>query len=242
MQHRSIALDSIRIDGGTQPRARIDEAVVAEYAQAMCDGAEFPSVIVFHDGVDTWLADGFHRFHAARKIEAAAIKACVFTGTKRDAILHSVGANAAHGARRTNDDKRRAVAILIGDTEWAAWSDREIARRCAVHHELVAKQRPNRILAVTASMNSERTFTHHKTGAPTTMRTENIGRRDSVAAERVPTQPTARKSEPPRSPQSRGIGLAYAHKAISFLQEIPPDDGLRDEALDTVVRWITDNR
>lgn len=31
--------------------------------------------------------------------------------------------------------------MLLEDEEWAAWSDREIARRCAVHHELVGRVR-----------------------------------------------------------------------------------------------------
>ncbi|MGH1591797.1 hypothetical protein ACRBEV_29670 [Methylobacterium phyllosphaerae] len=62
-------------------------------------------------------------------------------GGLRDAILHSAGANAAHGLRRTNADKRRAVLMLLQDEEWSGWADREIARRCAVHHELVGRVR-----------------------------------------------------------------------------------------------------
>ena len=42
---------------------------------------------------------------------------------------------------RTNADKRRAVSMLLEDEEWAAWSDREIARRCSVVHQLVGKIR-----------------------------------------------------------------------------------------------------
>ena len=53
-------------------------------------------------------------------------------------------------------------------------------------------------------------------------------------AQRTKPQPTPR--------QSRGVALAYAHKAIEYLQQIPINDGLRDEALDTVAQWIVDNR
>lgn len=98
------------------------------------------------------------------------LKADVRKGTKRDAILHSVGANSAHGLPRTNDDKRRAVQMLLADPEWSQWSDREIGRRCAVGHELVGKARPS--LAVTTS---EKTYTN-KHGTESTMKTENIGR------------------------------------------------------------------
>ena len=69
-------------------------------------------------------------------------------GGLRGAILHSVGSNATHGLRRSNDDKRRAVSILLQDelvsvdpSTGKPWSDREIARRCAVDHKFVAKQR-----------------------------------------------------------------------------------------------------
>ena len=69
-------------------------------------------------------------------------------GGLRDAILHSVGANATHGLRRTNADKRRAVTILLEDElvstdpeTGSPWSNREIARRCAVDEWLVRKLR-----------------------------------------------------------------------------------------------------
>jgi hypothetical protein len=42
---------------------------------------------------------------------------------------------------RTNEDKRRAVMTLLGDEEWSQWSNREIARRCGVHHDLVGSLR-----------------------------------------------------------------------------------------------------
>lgn len=84
-------------------------------------------------------------------------------------------------------DKRRAVTLLLQDEEWAAWSDREIARRCCVGHKFVATVRDS-ILAPSASMKTARTFTHHKTGTEATMRTENIGRAggaDNVEREAV---------------------------------------------------------
>jgi hypothetical protein len=46
-----------------------------------------------------------------------------------------------HGLRRSNADKREAVAELLRDGEWAAWSDSEIGRRCRVNHVFIAKMR-----------------------------------------------------------------------------------------------------
>lgn len=134
-------LESIGIGGGTQPRCEIDESLVSDYAEAIEDDVDFPPIIIFHDGTSHWLADGFHRYHAARKVGQTSLPAEIHDGTLRDAVLYSVGANAAHGKRRTNEDKRKAVLTLLEDEEWAKWSDREIARRAAVSHALVSKVR-----------------------------------------------------------------------------------------------------
>lgn len=172
----------IRIDGGTQTRESINESVVSEYAEAMTDGAKFPPIVVFHDGADYWLADGFHRLAAAKRIGTVEMPADIRQGTRRDAILFSVGANSGHGLRRTNSDKRRAVETLLNDTEgyigedgerhyWHEWSDREIARRCAVSHEFVRSLRSS----LSTNDSEPRTYTT-KHGTTATMNTENIGR------------------------------------------------------------------
>lgn len=138
---KTIKIAEIRIDGGTQPRSSISEELVAEYAEAIQDGATFPPVTVFHDGAAHWLGDGFHRYHAHRQAGLDGIQADVREGTRRDAILFSVGANNDHGLRRSNDDKHKAVLTLLRDAEWSAWSDREIARQCSVSRDLVASVR-----------------------------------------------------------------------------------------------------
>jgi len=129
--------DRIRTDGGTQPRAELSQATVDEYAEAMAQGASFPPVTVFHDGAEYWLADGFHRLHAARKAGLTEIAADVRQGTRRDAVLFSVGANAGHGLRRSNDDKRRAVMTLLMDDEWSRWPQTKIAKACCVGRQYV---------------------------------------------------------------------------------------------------------
>lgn len=140
-----LLLTLIRRDGGTQSREGVNFSVIDEYAQAMREGAEFPPIDVFFDGTDCWLADGFHRLAAAEKVAdghpGATIPATVHQGTKRDAVLFSVGANASHGLRRTNADKRNAVRLLLSDPEWAKFSDREIARRCGVSDPFVGQLR-----------------------------------------------------------------------------------------------------
>ncbi len=136
-----IQIAVIKLDGGTQSRAGINQQVIDEYAVAWRDGAKFPPIIAFYDGENYWLADGFHRCISANLANVAEIDADIRQGTRRDAVLYSVGANSNHGLRRTNDDKRRAITTLLSDKEWGGWSDREIARRCGVHHDTVGRVR-----------------------------------------------------------------------------------------------------
>lgn len=56
------------------------------------------------------------------RTDGGTIAVDVRPGSQRDAILYSLGANAAHGRRRTNADKRRAVQRMLSDEEWSRWS------------------------------------------------------------------------------------------------------------------------
>lgn len=141
MERKLLGMDVIRIDGGTQSREKIDEGVVGEYASLIGDGVVFPAVRVYFDGINHYLADGFHRYHAHRKAGKGAIEADIEKGTLRDAILYSLGANHEHGLRRTNADKRKAVQAMLDDFEWQEWSNNEIARKCHVSDFLVASMR-----------------------------------------------------------------------------------------------------
>lgn len=134
-----LALSLIRRDGGTQSRAELNAEAVTAYGDAMLAGAVFPPVIVFYDGAEYWLADGFHRWEAADAAGLEEIESDVRQGTRRDAILFSVRANASHGVQRTHSDKRRAVQILLNDAEWSLWSHRKIAEATGVSHTFVSK-------------------------------------------------------------------------------------------------------
>lgn len=147
----TVPLATIRTDGGTQARAGLDARTVAEYVEALTGGASFPPVDLVRDGAELWLADGFHRVEAHRQAGRETIAARVTVGTLRDAVLAACGANAAHGLRRSNADKRRAVLRLLEDPEWSRWSDREIARRCGVTHPFVANLRRELVEVVTVT-------------------------------------------------------------------------------------------
>lgn len=137
----TVELERLRTDGGTQPRERLDEATVQEYAEDMQRGDRFPPVTVFYDGENYWLTDGFHRVAAAKLAGLGKVRADIKQGTLRDAVLYSLGVNAQHGKRRTNQDKRRAVVTMLQDRDWARWSDNEISRHCKVSQPFVSKLR-----------------------------------------------------------------------------------------------------
>ena len=136
-------LEEVRRDGGTQPRTKIDLLHIKRLEEQMEDGQEIEPVVVFYDGESYWLADGFHRWNAHRNQEEPTIRGIVHQGSRRDAVLYSVGANADHkpALPRSRADKRRAVLTLLNDPEWKQWSDRAIAKMCKVHHQMVGRLR-----------------------------------------------------------------------------------------------------
>ncbi len=148
----------------------MDERTLAEYKGSMQQGCFFPPVVVFFDGHSYWLADGFHRVAAASRSGFREIEVELKLGTARDAMLYAVGSNATHGLKRSPADKRRAISLLLEDTEWSQWSDRAIAKASNTSHTFVAKVRAS----LTGNKSSERIYrTRHGTTA--VMDVSNIG-------------------------------------------------------------------
>lgn len=139
MKTELLHLDKIVTSAGTQIRARIDSDTVNEYAEGMQEKNQFPPVVVFHNGSQFILADGFHRVMAANRNGSKSISAEIRKGTKADALRFALGANVAHGLKRTNADKRRSVELALA--EWPNVSDRQIAEICAVSPSSVAEYR-----------------------------------------------------------------------------------------------------
>ena len=138
---KRIPVTAISADPECQLRAACSSVTVQEYSDALVAGATFPPVIVFSDGDSYWLSDGFHRFEAHQSAGLAEINAEIRDGGLRDAKLFAAGANADHGLRRTQADKRNSILALLTDPEWRNWSDKEIARRTGTSDKTVAKVR-----------------------------------------------------------------------------------------------------
>lgn len=137
-------INAIRIDGGTQSRDIIDQDTINTYAEAMAAGDKLPDVTVYFNGLDYYLADGFHRFFATKKLGKTSIGCNLVTGTLRDAILFSKGANADNGLHRSNATKRKCVIDMLDDFEWQFWNNAEIAKACRVSAEYVRRIKAER--------------------------------------------------------------------------------------------------
>src|SRR6476469_2500851 len=139
MQTQELSLDSINIYGGTQARVQTTDEAVESYADEMSQGAVFPPIVVYFDGATHWLADGFHRYLAAKRLARPSIVAEVQAGGRTDALKHALGAHATNGVYRNNADKRNAVEIAL--EEWPDRANPVIAEICRVSVELVRRCR-----------------------------------------------------------------------------------------------------
>lgn len=134
---KQIELAAIVFDASTQARAAIDEAVVADYAEKMLNGVVFPPVVLFHDGNQYYMGDGFHRGLAAQRNGSVTIPSDVRAGTRADALWFALGANKEHGARMTDADKAHAIALAR--QTWPERMQSEIAAQIGCHPSFVSR-------------------------------------------------------------------------------------------------------
>lgn len=234
-----LKLSSITADAGTQTRACVMEEVIADYADHMKAAAIFPPIVVFFDGKSHFLADGFHRYLAALRIERKVIRAEVRKGSRLDAIKFALGANQANGLRRTNADKRHCVELAL--KEFSKLSDRAIAEMCGVDHKTVASIRteheqlgkiPSGVIRIGrdgSERPSERPL----------FRQRIVDGKHSLVVDAMQPNDTRGGREEKYEPES---GLQFAEMAIEQLKRIHPDDKQRKEAFELVITWINKQR
>ena len=208
-----IEISRIKTDGGTQPRVSTHQETVAEYREAYKAGIKMPPVTLFFDGTDYWLADGFHRFWAAKEAGLTEIYEEIQPGTLRDAILFSLSANSKHGLRRTNADKRKAVQTLLDDPEWSLWPQSKIADACGVTREYVNRVLAEINLSCDRSQDSAQKppITVQRNGTTYEQKTANIGKQK-------PSEPEP-AHEPEDPPEPEYTPLDEAMDTIKDLQD-----------------------
>ena len=190
---QSIPISSIRRDGGTQPRAAINREAVSDYMASMAAGAEFPPVIVFYDGADYWLADGFHRIQGAENAGRSDIACEVYQGTKQDAQWYSFGANKANGLRRTNRDKQRALRAALTHDNAGTLSDHQLAVHVGVDVKTVGNWRVKLTMEIPQS-------TKRKGRDGRTIDVTRIGK--AAASEQTPVPLEAKTASPAPAPRT----------------------------------------
>jgi len=133
-----VSINKINLKADTQSRVEINKDTVNDFADDIKRGDKFPPIILFKNNKnELFVGDGWHRINAYIQAGIKEIDADVRKGSQRDAVLYSVGANATHGLRRTNADKRKAVITLLDDPEWCQWSNIQIAKQCGVSDHFV---------------------------------------------------------------------------------------------------------
>lgn len=122
MPDNLLPIELLIIDAGTQSRLKISEDTVQDYVEVIerSEGIwQFPPLDVFTDGSDDnyMIADGFHRYHAARRRGVEQVPCVIHKGTASDARIFAMTANDRHGLRMTRADKHACIEWLLDNCE-----------------------------------------------------------------------------------------------------------------------------
>ena len=199
-----------------QTRAALNEDTVQDYADAMERGDRFPAVTVFTDGAEYYLADGFHRVEALRRIGKRAVVAELQEGDFKAALLYALKANSTHGLRRTNADKRHALEMawnarmeLFGGEP----SNALLAETCGVSYKTVQRftgaTGMDKVHTCEAPTRAEQGYsmnnpvpTRNANNAPIARKTE-VSAKTPERPETAPERPSGERGEtPPAAPET----------------------------------------
>ncbi len=165
----NISLAEINNDRRTQLRVASDGDQIDNLVAAMRAGVALPPIDIFAAGDGTfYIADGWHRFMAAAEIARGdltkTISATLHDGGFAEALKFALGANAAHGLRRTNKDKRHCVEVAC--EQFSELSNRAIAELCKVSYQMVNDHRPEVTNSVTCRTGRDGKSYHPKAPQP----------------------------------------------------------------------------
>ena len=195
-----------------QTRAALNEDTVQDYADAMERGDRFPAVTVFTDGAEYYLADGFHRVEALRRIGKRAVVAELQEGDFKAALLYALKANSTHGLRRTNADKRHALEMawnarmeLFGGEP----SNALLAETCGVSLATVKTYRVANLATLQTPTGAEQGVNRlhpvpmrNANNAPIAQKTE-VSAKTPERPETAPERPSGERGEtPPAAPET----------------------------------------
>lgn len=137
----NVPLELIRTSQDAQCRVAFDESLAEEMSALIVGDFEFPAGLAFFDGDVYWLADGHYRRRAYELAHYDAMPCEVRDGNEQDALWHACAANKAHGLRRTNADKQRAVELALKHPRSVELSNVAIAQHVGVDEKTVRNYR-----------------------------------------------------------------------------------------------------
>ena len=242
-----ILLSKIVPADGVQVRVKIDEDTVAAYSEAMQDGANFPPVVIFHDGTSYHLADGFHRVLAASRNQFLDIDADIRKGTRQDAAWFALGANRSNGIRLNRADIRNAVALAL--RAFPERSNREIAKQIGCSHATVGDERAalestgqiDQLSTTTGADGKERPakrIVQAPNSATFNPLPEDIDEMGNAIA-LMPAEPAAEKqaNEDDLVSRYKLTAKSIAEKAVFLISGIKLKDPERTDALNRVISY-----
>jgi ParB-like chromosome segregation protein Spo0J len=118
------------IDEAIQIRDKLDPELVEHYVECFDD---LPPIDVFQMAVGYLVADGFHRYAAAKKLGKTEMEATLHEGGWDEAEAFAITANTKHGKPLTRVERNRAIKRLLD----LGWNDSKIAREIGVSSHTV---------------------------------------------------------------------------------------------------------
>ena len=136
----SIKLTSLDLDPKTHTRTGIDPQKVDRFVELLQEGITLPPIVTYFDGETYWVADGYHRVSAHKKLELEDIEAVALEGTSRDAFLAGLAYD-DETASKSTEDKKSNLEKLLDDPEWSQWSSKVLALKCGLSKTTVNRLR-----------------------------------------------------------------------------------------------------
>jgi len=213
----TLAVEAIRIDPDINPRVYLDHSAVETYGALYREreGAEVPLPLLDVFWIDDayYVADGHHRLAAAQQASLTTLQCRVFKGTRQDAFLHAVSANAGRGVPFQYGDYERMVTRLLTHPDTSALSNRQIARLIGCSHTRVNQIRHG----LEAQAAVEQALNRVETVSTRAKKPESIARQKVAALLALPLQTVKtyeRQFEPVQAALLREIGRASCRERV----------------------------
>jgi ParB-like chromosome segregation protein Spo0J len=199
--------------------------------------------VLFHDGTVHYLADGFHRYLASRRLGLAEILADVRAGTKQDALWFALGANRENAHQMTPQDKRHAILLAL--REWPEMSNNRIAEQSGCSQSYVQRLKSETTEVPTCGNVQRVTGKDGKSYPASRQRQELRSYPQAQVGVVVQSVDSAApdytgRTTAYRAPTAPRIGLQLAQIAIRKLEEIQEDDLERADAFRLMRSWLNE--